>query len=42
VATNLAFQAGVLADPEFAAGSVDTGFVARHLGRCATGEVRHG
>jgi len=42
VATNLAFQAGVLADPEFGAGSVDTGYVARHLGRSATGEVRHG
>jgi acetyl-CoA carboxylase biotin carboxylase subunit len=33
VATNLEFQAAVLADAEFEAGSVDTGFVARLLER---------
>ncbi|HXS29129.1 MAG TPA: acetyl-CoA carboxylase biotin carboxylase subunit [Steroidobacteraceae bacterium] len=33
VATNLPFHAQVLADPEFAAGGVDTGFVARLLRR---------
>jgi len=31
VATNLAFQQDVLADPDFAAGGVDTGFLARFL-----------
>jgi len=31
VATNLAFHAALLADPEFQAGGVDTGFVARLL-----------
>ena len=36
VHTNLAFQARVLADPEFQAGGVDTGFVARLLERRAT------
>ncbi|MEN2788579.1 acetyl-CoA carboxylase biotin carboxylase subunit [Sphingomonas oligophenolica] len=33
VATNLAFQARVLADAEFATGGVDTGFLARFLDR---------
>jgi len=33
VATNLAFQQTVLADPDFAAGGVDTGFLARFLER---------
>jgi acetyl-CoA carboxylase biotin carboxylase subunit len=33
VATNLAFHAVALADPEFQAGGVDTGFVARLLAR---------
>ena len=36
VATNLAFHAAVLADPEFQAGGVDTGYVSRLL------ERRHG
>jgi len=31
VATNLAFQQAVLADPDFACGGVDTGFLARFL-----------
>ncbi|AKH44224.1 acetyl-CoA carboxylase biotin carboxylase subunit [Altererythrobacter atlanticus] len=31
IATNLAFQQEVLAEPEFAAGGVDTGFLARKL-----------
>ena len=31
VATNLAFQGSVLADPEFQAGGMDTGFLARFL-----------
>jgi acetyl-CoA carboxylase biotin carboxylase subunit len=35
VATNLAFHARVLGDPEFAAGGVDTGYVARLLARAA-------
>lgn len=35
IATNLAFQAGILADPEFAAGGVDTGFLVRHFARAA-------
>jgi len=35
VATNLAFHARVLADPEFTAGGVDTGYVARLLARVA-------
>jgi acetyl-CoA carboxylase biotin carboxylase subunit len=43
VATNLAFQAGVLSDPEFAAGGVDTGYLARHLDRIDAARVRrHG
>jgi acetyl-CoA carboxylase, biotin carboxylase subunit len=33
VATNLAFHSAVLADPEFHAGGVDTGFLSRLLGR---------
>ena len=33
VTTNLAFQQAVLADPDFAAGEVDTGFLARFLDR---------
>jgi acetyl-CoA carboxylase, biotin carboxylase subunit len=36
IATNLAFHAAVLADPEFQAGGVDTGYVSRLL------ERRHG
>jgi acetyl-CoA carboxylase, biotin carboxylase subunit len=35
VATNLAFHARLLADPEFAAGGVDTGYVERFLARAA-------
>jgi acetyl-CoA carboxylase, biotin carboxylase subunit len=35
VATNLGFHAAALADAEFVAGAVDTGFVARLLGRRA-------
>jgi acetyl-CoA carboxylase, biotin carboxylase subunit len=35
VATNLAFHARLLADPEFAAGGVDTGYVERFLARVA-------
>jgi acetyl-CoA carboxylase biotin carboxylase subunit len=35
VQSNLAFQAKVLADPEFAAGAFDTGFVTRFLERSA-------
>jgi acetyl-CoA carboxylase biotin carboxylase subunit len=31
VATNLQFHAGVLADPEFRRGGVDTGYLARRL-----------
>jgi len=44
VATNLAFHAEVLADPEFVAGGVDTGFLPRFLEkRAAAQEVRvHG
>ena len=43
VATNLAFHAAVLADPEFQAGGVDTGFVARLLdARPLDGGGRHG
>jgi acetyl/propionyl-CoA carboxylase alpha subunit len=33
VQSNLAFQARVLADPEFVAGAFDTGFVTRFLER---------
>ena len=43
VATNLAFHAAVLADPEFCAGGVDTGFVNRLLGaHGGTPERAHG
>ncbi len=35
VANNLAFLARVLRHPQFAAGPVDTGFVARHIGELA-------
>jgi acetyl-CoA carboxylase, biotin carboxylase subunit len=44
VATNLAFHASVLAHPEFQAGGVDTGFVARLLERqpSTTELARHG
>ena len=35
VASNLEFQARLLADPEFVAGGVDTGFIARVLTRNA-------
>jgi len=42
VATNLAFHAGVLSDPEFAAGGVDTGYVARYLDTTSRGARRHG
>jgi acetyl-CoA carboxylase biotin carboxylase subunit len=33
ISTNIAFQADNLADPDFAAGGVDTGFLARRLAR---------
>ena len=33
IKTNLAFQQRILADPEFAAGGVDTGFLARLMER---------
>jgi acetyl-CoA carboxylase biotin carboxylase subunit len=36
VATNLVFHAEVLADPEFAAGGVDTGYLPRFLERQTT------
>ena len=44
VATNLAFHAGVLADPQFQEGGVDTGFVTRFLERSppAARLVKHG
>jgi len=43
VQTNLSFHAMVLADPEFQAGGVDTGFVERLLARPQQfAEVRHG
>jgi biotin carboxylase len=35
VHTNLAFHAALLKDPEFQAGGVDTGFLARLLARSA-------
>jgi acetyl-CoA carboxylase biotin carboxylase subunit len=40
VATNLAFHADVLSDPEFQAGGVDTGYLARRAQNKV--EVRHG
>ena len=43
VATNLAFHAGALSDPEFERGGVDTGFVPRFLERLQMQEARaHG
>jgi acetyl-CoA carboxylase, biotin carboxylase subunit len=39
VATNLEFQSAVLADPEFKAGGVDTGFVMRLLERHSAAKV---
>jgi len=42
VATNLALHADLLADPEFAAGGVDTAYLPRLLGRRASAAVRHG
>lgn len=44
VATNLSFHTAVLADPEFQAGGMDTGFVARLLERMPviTGRMRDG
>jgi acetyl-CoA carboxylase, biotin carboxylase subunit len=42
VATNLAFHGTLLADPEFAAGGVDTGYVARLLARAATWNTQTG
>ncbi len=44
VATNMPFHSTVLADPEFQAGGVDTGFVARLLERSPTfsRRVKHG
>jgi acetyl-CoA carboxylase biotin carboxylase subunit len=44
VATNLSFHAEVLDDPEFQAGGIDTGYVARRLERRPTphGPVPHG
>jgi acetyl-CoA carboxylase biotin carboxylase subunit len=40
VATNLSFQADILADPAFAAGGVDTGFLPRFLERRAGAQGR--
>jgi len=42
VATNLAFHSALLADAEFAAGGVDTGYLGRHLAHAAHGALRHG
>jgi acetyl-CoA carboxylase biotin carboxylase subunit len=42
VVTNLGLQRALLADPEFAAGGVDTGYLARWLARGDRGEVRDG
>jgi acetyl-CoA carboxylase biotin carboxylase subunit len=44
VATNLGFHARVLADPQFIAGGVDTGFLARFIqqGLAGAGVLRHG
>jgi acetyl/propionyl-CoA carboxylase alpha subunit len=39
VASNLSFHAAALADPEFQAGGVDTGFVARLLANKPSMEV---
>jgi acetyl-CoA carboxylase, biotin carboxylase subunit len=39
VASNLSFHAAALADPEFQAGGVDTGFVARLLANRSSTEV---
>ncbi len=44
VASNLALHSEILSDPEFVAGGVDTGYLARLLGRhppCTT-VLRHG
>ena len=38
VATNLAFLSTVLADAEFRAGGVDTGFLQRFLGRAGAAQ----
>ena len=43
IATNLGLHAEILADPEFMAGGVDTGYLARLLERPARAAVRqHG
>jgi acetyl-CoA carboxylase biotin carboxylase subunit len=42
VATNLALHADVLADPEFAAGGVDTAYLPRLLQRRVAAAVQHG
>jgi acetyl-CoA carboxylase biotin carboxylase subunit len=42
VHTNLSFQAQLLADPEFAAGGVDTGFIERVLQRAPRKEPKDG
>ena len=42
VSTNLALHARVLADAEFGAGGVDTGYLARLLERDLAGALRHG
>jgi acetyl-CoA carboxylase biotin carboxylase subunit len=39
VATNIAFHAEILADPEFQAGGVDTGYLTRRLERRALAEA---
>ena len=39
IPTNLAFQRAVLADPAFAAGGVDTGFIARFLDAAKAAEI---
>jgi acetyl/propionyl-CoA carboxylase alpha subunit len=42
VATNLSFHTTVLNDPEFQAGAVDTGFLARLLARTLIQTVARG
>jgi acetyl-CoA carboxylase biotin carboxylase subunit len=41
VATNLGLHAALLRDPRFAAGGVDTGFLARYLGGASPARERH-
>ena len=40
VTTNLGLHRALLADPEFAAGAVDTGYLPRWLGRAGDAEQR--